>query len=64
MVIIGRQITNNNNKINNNSKMTSPKAAYILFQALTALIVIQFFPYMLVSNKGLNNLPLEEAAVL
>ena len=45
-------------------QMTSPKAAYILFQALTALIVIQFFPYMLISNEGLNNLPIEEAAVL
>ena len=45
-------------------KMTSPKAVCILFQALTALIVIKLFPYELVRKKCLNNLPIEEAAVL
>ena len=44
--------------------MTFPKAVCILFQALTALIVIVFFPYKLVQNEGLKNLPVEEAAVL
>ena len=33
--------------------MTSPKAVYILFQALTALIVIEFFPYKLVPEVAL-----------
>ena len=45
-------------------KMTSPKAVCTLFKALTALIVIEFFPYKFVWNEGLNNLPGEEAAVL
>ena len=27
------------------SRMTSPKAVCISFQALTALIIIEFFPY-------------------
>ena len=44
--------------------MTSPKAVCILFQALTALIVIEFFPYKFVWNEGLNNLLVEEADVL
>ena len=44
--------------------LTSPKAVCILFQALTALIVIEFFPYKFVWNEGLNILPVEEAAVL
>ena len=44
--------------------MTFPKTVYILFQALTALTVIKFFPYKLVRNEGLNNLPVDEAAVL
>ena len=44
--------------------MTFSKAVCILFQALTALIVTEFFPYKLVRNGGLNNLPVEEAAVL
>ena len=45
-------------------KMTFPKAVCILLQALTALIVTEFFPYKLVRNEDLNNLPVEEAAVL
>ena len=45
-------------------KMTFSKAVCILFQALTALIVTEFVPYKLVRNGGLNNLPVEEAAVL
>ena len=45
-------------------KMTSPKAVCILFQALTALIVTEFFPYKFVWDEGLNNLPVEEADVL
>ena len=44
------------------SKMGSPKAVYILFQTLIALIVSEFFP--IVWNEGLNNLPVDEAAVL
>ena len=44
-------------------KMTSPKADCILCQALSVLIVIYFFPYKLVQNKGLNNLLLKEAAM-
>ena len=44
-------------------KITSPKAVFILFQALTALIVIEFFPYKFVRNEGLNNLPVQEADV-
>ena len=44
--------------------VTSPKAVCILFQALTAILVIEFFPYKLVWTEGLNNLPTEEAAVL
>ena len=44
--------------------MTSPKAVCSLFQALTALIVIEFFPYKFVWNEGLNNLLVEEADVL
>ena len=44
--------------------MTFPKTVCILFQALTALTVIEFFPYELVPNEGLNNLLVEEAAVL
>ena len=44
--------------------MKFPKAVCILFQALTALIVTEFFPYKLVRNESLNNLPVEEAAVL
>ena len=44
--------------------MTSPKAVYILFHALTALIFIEFFPYKFVLNEGFNNLPVEEADVL
>ena len=44
--------------------MTSAKAVCILFQALTVPIVIECFPYKLVQNEGLNNLPVEEAAVL
>ena len=42
--------------------MASPKVVFILFQALTTLI--DFFPYKLVWNVGLNNLPVEVAAVL
>ena len=45
-------------------KMTFLKAVCILFQALTALIVKEFFPYKFVRNEGLNSLPVEEAAVL
>ena len=45
-------------------KMSSPKSVCILFKALSALIVTEFFPYKLVWNEGLNNLPVEEAAVL
>ena len=44
-------------------KMASPKDVCILFQTLTALKVIEFLPYKLVQNEGLNNLPVE-AAVL
>ena len=44
-------------------KMTSPKAVCILFQALTAPIVIESFPNKLFPNEGLNSLPIEEAAV-
>ena len=44
--------------------MTFPKNVCILFQALTALTVTEFFPYKLVQNEGLNNLPAQEAAVL
>ena len=36
----------------------------ILFQALTALKVIEFFPYKIVQNEGLNNLPVKEAIVI
>ena len=36
--------------------MTFPKAVFILFQALTALIVKEFFSYKFVQNEGLNNL--------
>ena len=45
-------------------KMIFPKAVYVLLQALIALIVIEFGPYKLVRNEDLNNLPVEEAAVL
>ena len=45
-------------------KMTFPKAVYILYQALAALIVIEFVPYKIVWNEGLNDLPVEEAAAL
>ena len=45
-------------------KITFPKAVCILFQGLTALIVIEFFPYKFVRNEGLNNLPVEEVAAL
>ena len=45
-------------------KMTSPKAVCILYQALTAPIVIEFFPYKFVRNESLNNLPVEEADIL
>ena len=44
--------------------MTSPKTVCILFRALTPLTVMGFFPYKLVQNEDLNNLPVEEAAVL
>ena len=45
--------------------MTFPKSVCILFQALTALIAREFFPYKLVpKNESLNNLPVEEPAVL
>ena len=44
--------------------MTSPKAVCILFQALTAILVIELSPYKLVLNKGLNNLPVEETVLL
>ena len=43
-------------------KKKSPKAVCILFQALTTSIVIEFFPYKLVWNEGLHNLPKEKAA--
>ena len=45
-------------------KVTFPKTVGMLFQALTALTVTELFSYKLVWNEGLNNLPLEEAAVL
>ena len=45
-------------------KITSPKTVCILFQALTALKVIEFFPYKIVWNEGLNNLPVKEAIVI
>ena len=45
-------------------KMTFSKTVCILFQALTALTVIEFFPYKLVWNEGLNKLTVEEAAVI
>ena len=45
-------------------RFTSPKIVCILFQALTALIVIGFFPYKLVQKEGLRILLAEEAAVL
>ena len=45
-------------------KIASPKAVCILFQVLTALKIIEFFPYKIVWNEGLNNLPVKEAAVL
>ena len=45
-------------------KMTFPKAACILFQTLTAPRVTEFFPYKLVQDEGLNNLSVEQAAVL
>ena len=45
-------------------KTTSPKAVCILFQALIALIVIEIFPYKFIRNESLNNLLVEEAAVL
>ena len=45
-------------------KITSPKVACILFQALTALIVIGFFWYQLILREGWNNLTVEEPAVL
>ena len=41
-------------------KMTSPKGACILFQTLTALIVIDFFLYKFVQNEGLKSFPVEE----
>ena len=44
--------------------MVFPKPVCILFQALTALIVIEFCQYKLLRNESLNNLPVEEAAVL
>ena len=42
----------------------TPKAGCILFQALTAPKVMEFFPYKLVRNEDLNNLPVERTAVL
>ena len=45
-------------------KITSPKTVCILFQALTALKVVELFPYKIVRNEGLNNLPVKEAAVV
>ena len=45
-------------------KITSPKAVCTLFQALAALKIIECFPYKIVQNEGLNNLPAEEATVL
>ena len=45
-------------------QMVFPKAVCILFQVLTALIVIEFCQYKLLRNEGLNNLPVEKAAVL
>ena len=36
-------------------KMTFPKAVCVLFQALTALIVIKFFPHKIVQNEGLES---------
>ena len=45
-------------------KTTSPKAVCILFQTLIALIVIEIFPYKFIRNESLNNLLVEEAAVL
>ena len=44
--------------------MTSPKAACILFQALTGLKIIEFLSYKLVRTERLNNLSLEESGVL
>ena len=37
-------------------RVTTPKVVCILFQALKALAV-EYFPYKLVFNEGLNNLP-------
>ena len=45
--------------------MTSPKAAVILFQALTGLKIIEFLSNKLVTNERWeNNLSLEESGVL
>ena len=43
-------------------EMTSQEATCILFQALTALTVTELFPYKLVRNEGLNNLPVEQTS--
>ena len=40
-------------------KITSLKAVCILFQALTALKVIEPFSYKIVRNEGLNNFPFQ-----
>ena len=45
-------------------KIASSKAVCILYEALNALIVIEFFSYKLVWNDGSNNLSLEEVAQL
>ena len=47
-------------------KTTSPKAVsiFINYTNCTYIIVIELFPYKLVWNDGLNNIPVEKAAVL
>ena len=45
-------------------KMTSLKVVCILFQALPALIVTEFFQCKFVQNEGFNNLLVKEVAVL
>ena len=45
-------------------KMTSLKVVCILFQALPALIVTEFFQCKFVQNEGFNNLLVKETAVL
>ena len=37
---------------------------FILFQALTALIVVEFFPYKFVRNEDLKNLLVKETDLL